>query len=127
MGGRLQWPWLFGSIGAAAVSLAVEFYLSWILDTSSGVVGWFLLLLPGMAVVLMIVLSIVTHDAKVRWLAAALIGIVAFMFSGLTILSIGILIGPFALVLTIASIAMLAWNWLSRCNSDPDVPSVNND
>ena len=80
-----------------------------------------------MAVVLMIVLAIATHDANVRWLAATLIGIVALMFSGLTILSIGILIGPFALVLTIASIAMLAWNRLSRRNSGPDVMSDQND
>ena len=31
MGRRLQWLWLFGSFAAAAVSLAVEFYLG--LDT----------------------------------------------------------------------------------------------
>ena len=118
MGRRLQWLWLFGSFGAAAVSLAVEFYRAWILNTSPGNVGWFLLALTGMAVVLMIVLAIVTRDAKVRWLAAALIGIVALMFSGLTILSIGILIGPFALALTVASIAMLARNSLSRRGSE---------
>ena len=80
MGQRLQWLWLFGSFAAAAVSLAVEFYLAWILNASPGVV--------------------------------------ALMFSGLTILSIGILIGPFALALTFASIAMLAWNNLSRRGSD---------
>ena len=118
MGQRLQWLWLFGSFAAAAVSLAVEFYLAWILNASSGVVGWLLLALTGMAVVLMIVLAIATTDASVRWLAAALIGVVALMFSGLTILSIGILIGPFALALTVASIAMLAWNNLSRRGSD---------
>ena len=127
MGRRLQWLWLFGSFGAAAISIAVEFYRAWILNISSGEIGWFLLGLTGMTVVLMIVLAIATHDANVRWLAATLIGIVALMFSGLTILSIGILIGPFALALTIASIAMLAWNRLSRRNSDPDVMSVQND
>ena len=118
MGQRLTWLWLFGSFAAAAVSLAVEFYLAWILNASSGVVGWLLLALTGMAVVLMIVLAIATTDANVRWLAAALIGVVALMFSGLTILSIGILIGPFALALTVVSIAMLVRNSLNRRSSD---------
>ena len=118
MGQRIQWLWLFGSFGAAAISLAVEFYLAWILNASPGVVGWLLLALTGMAVSLMIALAIVTTDANVRWLAGTLIGVVALMFSGLTILSIGILIGPFALALTVASIAMLARNSLSRHSSD---------
>ena len=118
MGQRLPWLWLFGSFAAAAVSLAVEFYWAWILNASPGVAGWLLLALTGMAVVLMIVLAIATTDASVRWLAAALIGVVALMFSGLTILSIGILIGPFALALTVASIAMLVRNSLSRRSSD---------
>jgi hypothetical protein len=55
----------------------------------------------------MVALAIATRDMSARWMSAGLIGVVGLAFGALTIISIGILIAPLALVLTITSCVIL--------------------
>ena len=71
---------------------------------------WTALSLSGVCVALMVALAIATRNVGTRWMSAGLIGGMALAFSALTILSIGILIAPFALALIILSVVMLMRN-----------------
>ena len=71
---------------------------------------WAALAQTCVCVVVMAGLAILTQDIIARWLSVGLIGAAALAFSALTIISIGILIAPFALALIVASIVMLIRN-----------------
>lgn len=114
--GRLFLLTLF-IVGSAA--LAVQIYAYWIVDiTPNDVLNWSMLGLTGGCVAVMVVLAVATKDMVTRWLSAGLIGVVALGFSALTIISIGILIAPFALALTVISCFMLIRNVLSSASID---------
>ena len=88
----------------AFAALAVLVYAYWIVDiTPNDVLNWSMLGLTGVCVAVMVVLAVATRDTVTRWLSPGLIGVVGLEFSALTIVSIGILIAPFALALTIIS------------------------
>ena len=98
----------------AFVALAVLIYAYFIVDiTPKEILSWSMLGLTGVCIVVMVVLAIATRDTVTRWLSAGLIGVVALEFSALAIASIGILIAPFALALTIISCFMLTRRILS--------------
>ncbi len=93
----------------AFAALAVLIYDAyWIVNMNpNDLLSWSMLALTGVCVALMAVLAVATKDMVTRWLSAGLIGVAALAFSALTIISIGILIAPFALALTIISCFML--------------------
>ena len=83
----------------------------WVMRTSpSSLLMWLALALSGVCVALMIILAVITRDTGSRWLSIGLIGIVALAFSALSIVSIGLLIGPISLAIIVASIVMLIRN-----------------
>ncbi len=101
----------------AFAALAVLIYAYWIVDMNHNeLLTWSMLALTGVCVALMAVLAVATQDMGTRWLSAGLIGVVALAFSALTIVSIGILIAPFALALTIISCFMLIRGRLSSAS-----------
>ena len=103
----------------AFAALAVLIYAYWIEDTTvNDILDWSMLGLAGLCVAGMVVLAVATKDMVTRWLSAGLIGVVALEFSALTILSIGILIAPFALALTVISCFMLIRKVLSSASID---------
>ena len=103
----------------AFAALAVLLYAYWIVDiTPNDVLNWSMLGLTGLCVAVMVVLAVATRDTVTRWLSAGLIGVVGLEFSALTIISIGILIAPFALALTIISCFMLIRHMLSSASID---------
>ena len=71
---------------------------------------WAALVLTGVCVMVLAATGIATQNPGTRWLSLGLIGGVALAFAALTIISIGILIAPFALALVVASIVMLILN-----------------
>ena len=92
----------------AFVALAVLIYAYFIAGiTPSDNLSWSMLGLTGVFVAVMVVLAVATRDMVTRWLSAGLIGVVALEFAWLTIVSIGILIAPFALALLIISCFIL--------------------
>jgi len=103
----------------AFAALAVLLYAYWIVDiTPNDVLNRSMLGLTGLCVAVMVVLAVATRDMVTRWLSAGLIGVVGLEFSALTIVSIGILIAPFALALTIISCFMLIRKVLSSASID---------
>ena len=101
----------------AFVALAVLIYAYFIVDiTDNDTLTRSMLGLTGVCIVVMVVLAIATRDMVTRWLSAGLIGLVALEFSALAIASIGILIAPFALALTIISCFMLTRRILSSAS-----------
>ena len=103
----------------AFAALAVLIYAHWIVDiTPNDILTWSMLGLTGVCVAVMVVLAVATKDMVTRWLSAGLIGVVALEFSALTIISIGILIAPFALALTVISCFMLIRHMLSSASID---------
>ena len=103
----------------AFAALAVLLYAYWRVDiTPNDVLNWSMLGLTGVCVAVMVVLAVATRDTVTRWLSAGLIGVVGLEFSALTIISIGILIAPFALALTIISCFMLIRHMLSSASID---------
>ena len=113
---RTQWWWLFGFFVTASILLAVGFVFYWILRvTLHPLIVWSVLALVGFAVASMLVLAVLAQDASIRWASVGLIGTVALMFSALTILGIGFLVAPFALILMVAATFLLAWNNRFRC------------
>ena len=103
----------------AFAALAVLLYAYWIVDiTPNDVLNWSMLGLTGVSVAVKVVLAVATRDTVTRWLSAGLIGVVGLEFSALTIISIGILIAPFALALTIISCFMLIRHMLSSASID---------
>ena len=103
----------------AFAALAVLIYAYWIVDiTPNDVLNWSMLGLTGVCVAVMVVLAVATRDMVTRWLSAGLIGVVGLEFSALTIISIGILIAPFALALTAISCFMLIRKVLSSASID---------
>ena len=114
--GRLSLLTLF-IVAFAAV--AVLIYAYWIEDTTANdILDWSMLGLTGLCVAGMVVLAVATEDMVTRWLSAGLIGVVGLEFSALTIISIGILIAPSALALTIISCFMLIRDMLSSASID---------
>ena len=106
-------------IVAFAALAAVLIFAYWIEDTTANdILDWSMLGLTGLCVAGMVVLAVATKDMVTRWLSVGLIGVVALEFSALTILSIGILIAPFALVLTVISCFMLIRKVLSSASID---------
>lgn len=100
-------------------ALAVLIYAYWIVDiTPNDALNWSMLGLTGVCVAVMVVLAVATRDTVTRWLSPGLIGVVGLEFSALTIVSIGILIAPFALALTIISCFMLIRHMLSSASID---------
>ena len=71
---------------------------------------WAALAQTCVCVVVMGGLAILTQDIITRWLSVGLIGVVALAFSALAIVSLGLLTGPIALALIVASIVMLIRN-----------------
>ena len=103
----------------ALAGLAVLIYAYWIEDIApNDVLNRSMLGLTGVCVAIMVVLAVSTKDRVSRWMSAALIGVVSLEFSALTIISIGILIAPFALALTIISCFMLIRDILSSASID---------
>ena len=100
----------------AFVALAVLIYAYSVGITPNEILSWSMLGLTGVCIVVMVVLAIATRDTVTRWLSAGLIGVVALEFSALAIASIGILIAPFALALTIISCFMLIRRILSSAS-----------
>ena len=70
-------------------------------------VWWVWALLTFLIVVLMIVLASVAQDSTSRWLTLSLLAVVLLMASGLNILSFGILVAPFGIVLLAVSLFFL--------------------
>ena len=79
---------------------------------------WALLTLTSICVVVMAGLGILTQDIITRWLSVGLIGVVTLAFSALTIVSLGLLTGPIALALIVASIVMLIRNRRVRSSEE---------
>ena len=103
----------------AFTALAVLIYAYWIEDiTPNDVLNWSMLGLTGVCVAGMVVMAVATKDMLTRWMSAGLVGVVGLEFSALTIVSIGILIAPFALALTIISCFMLIRGILSSASID---------
>ena len=96
---------------AAFTSQAVLIYAYWVIGMLPNThLDWAALSLTGVCVTIMAALAIATQNVGTRWLSAGLIGGVALAFSALTIISIGILIAPFALALIVISCVMLILN-----------------
>lgn len=102
----------------AFAALGVLIYAYWIvhINRNDDFLTWSMLALTGVCVAAMVVLAVATKDMVTRWLSVGLIGVVGFEFSALSIASIGILIAPFALVLTIISCFMLIRGRLSSAS-----------
>ena len=99
---------LFALFIAAFTSQAVLVFAYWVRGMNpNALLTWSALALTGVCVLVMGILAAATQDRSARWLSVGLIGVVALAFSALTIISIGILIAPFALALTIISCVML--------------------
>lgn len=71
---------------------------------------WSALALSCVCVALMVALAIGTQNTGTRWLSIGLTGVVALAFAALTIVSLGLLIGPISLALIVLSIVMLIRN-----------------
>ncbi|MCY4653663.1 MAG: hypothetical protein OXC95_10930 [Dehalococcoidia bacterium] len=83
----------------------------WIADMKpDSLLTWIALVQTGVCVVIMAGLAMLTQDIIARWLSVGLIGVVALAFSALTIVSLGLLIGPIALALIVLSLVMLIRN-----------------
>lgn len=96
---------------AAFASQVALIYAYWIVGMNpNDRLTWALLTLTSICVVVMAGLGILTQDIITRWLSVGLIGVVTLAFSALTMLSIGILIAPFALALIVLAIVMLIRN-----------------
>ncbi len=96
---------------AAFASQAVLIYAYWVVGMHpNSNLNWAALSLTGVCVMLMVAMAVATQNASTRWLSAGLVGGVALAFSALTIISIGILIAPFALALIVVSCVMLILN-----------------
>ena len=100
----------------AFVALAILIYAYSVGITPNEILSWSMLGLTGVCIMVMVVLAIATRDMVTRWLSAGLIGVVALEFPALAIASIGILIAPFALALTIISCFMLTRRILSSAS-----------
>ncbi len=101
------------TVAFAAQAILVWAYLIVDMNANGSFLTWSMLTLTGVCVALMAVIAVATQDMGTRWLSAGLIGVVALAFSALTIVSIGLLIAPFALALTIISCFMLIRGRLS--------------
>ena len=96
---------------AAFASQVVLIYAYWVEGMRPNPqLNWMTLALTGVCVTTMAATAIATRNTGTRWLSLGLIGGVALAFAALTIISIGILIAPFALALIVASIIMLIRN-----------------
>lgn len=96
---------------AAFASQAVLIHAYWVIGTyPNPYLDWVALSLSGVCVMVMAAMAIATQNPSTRWLSVGLIGGVALAFSALTIISIGILIAPFALALIVISCVMLILN-----------------
>ena len=103
-----DWVLPFVLFIVAFASQAILIFSYWIADMSNNdLLTWSDLVLSGVSVILMVALAIATRDMSARWMSAGLIGVVGLAFGALTIISIGLLIAPLALVLTITSCIML--------------------
>ena len=80
-------------------------------------VWWVWALLTFLIVVLMIVLAYVAQDSTSRWMTLSLLAVVLLMASGLTILSFGILVAPFAIILLVVSLFFLLKSRLTKPTS----------
>ena len=67
--------------------------------------AWALLTL--IIIVSLIALAVVAEDSRTRWLDLTLVAVILLMGSGLTILSFGILVAPFGIVLLAVSLFFL--------------------
>ena len=67
--------------------------------------AWALLTL--LIIVSLIALAVVAEDSRTRWLDLTLVAVILLMGSGLTILSFGILVAPFGIVLLAVSLFFL--------------------
>ena len=74
-------------------------------------------LLTFLIVVLMIVLASVARDSTSRWMTLILLAVVLLMASGLNILSFGILVAPFGIVLLAVSLFFLLKSRLTKPTS----------
>ena len=74
-------------------------------------------LLTAVIVVLMIVLAATAQDSTSRWLTLSLLAVVLLMASGLNILSFGILVAPFGIILLAVSLFFLLKSHLTRAPS----------
>ena len=102
-----DWVLPLGLFIVALASQAILIFAYWIEGMSNNNrLNWSALALSGVCVILMVALAIATRDMSARWMSAALIGVVGLAFGALTIISIGLLIAPLALVLTITSCVM---------------------
>ena len=74
-------------------------------------------LLTAVIVVLMIVLAATAQDSTSRWMTLILLAVVLLMASGLNILSFGILVAPFGIVLLAVSLFFLLKSRLTKPTS----------
>lgn len=96
---------------AAFASQVALIYAYWVMDMNpSTYMDWAALSLTGVCVALMAAMAVATQNAGTRWLSVGLIGVITLAFSALTIMSLGLLTGPIALALIVASIVMLMRN-----------------
>lgn len=96
---------------AAFLSQAVLIYAYWVVGMRPNPsLNWVALSLTAVCVTIMAAMAIATQNMGTRWLSLGLVGGVALAFSALTIISIGILIAPFALAMIVISCVMLILN-----------------
>ena len=90
----------------------------WNLEAEYGFNAWLLwALLTAVIVVLMMVLAATAQDSTSRWMTLSLLAVVLLMASGLNILSFGILVAPFGIVLLAVSLLFLLKSRLTKPTS----------